>query len=118
MNLREALLQTGAEIKEVLERQVGMKAADDVELRNGLGIAGSGRLKGFFERHGVGAGGIFLSTKRTQPASSHTHIRGIDVAIDVEISSVAMQPLAYGVYCSVPGTPLPPSAAKSREQTT
>ena len=39
--LREALFQAGDQIEVVLERQVGMQAADDVELGDGLGVAGS-----------------------------------------------------------------------------
>ena len=70
----------GAEIEEILKRQVGMQSADNVELRDRLGVSGSRGLERFFESHGVGAGRIFLAAKSAQSAGRHTNIRRIDDA--------------------------------------
>ena len=94
MHLRKALLQAGAEIEKILKRQVGMQSADDVKLGDGLAVSGSRGFEGLFERHGVGAGRIFLAAKGAQAASGDANIGGIDMAIDVEISLVAMHALA------------------------
>ena len=72
-----------------------MQATDDVELGYRLGVSRSGGLEGLFERHGVSAGRIFLAAKGAQAAGGYANIRGIDVAIDVEVGVVAMQALAH-----------------------
>ena len=94
MHLRKALFQAGDEIQEILEWQIRVKAADDMKFGHGFAIAGSSRLKRLFERHGVSAGGVLFSTESAQAARRNAHIRGIDVAIDVEIRLVAMHSLA------------------------
>src|ERR1039458_2001030 len=40
MHLGKALLESGAEIEEILKRKVGMQSANDVELRDGLAVSG------------------------------------------------------------------------------
>jgi len=94
MHLRKALLQSGAEIEELLKRQVGMQSADDVKLRDGLGVAGSRGLEGLVERHGVGTGRILLAAESAQAACGDADIGRIDMAVDVEVSFVAMHALA------------------------
>ena len=74
-----------------------MQPADDVKLRYRLAVSGRSGLESLFQRHGVGAGRVFLSSKGAQTACRHAHIRGIDVAIDVEIGLVAMHTLADGI---------------------
>src|SRR5208337_3023843 len=97
MHLRKALFQAGTEIEEILERQVGMKPANDVEFRDRLGVSASGSCEGFFERHGVGAGRVLLAAKRTEAAGGDADVRGIDVAVYVEIRLVAVEALAHGI---------------------
>src|SRR5579859_5714110 len=94
MHLRKALLQSGAEIEKILERQVGMESANDVEFRDRFGIAGGRSFESLFERHGVGAGRVLLAAKGAQSAGGDANVRGIDVAVDVEISLVAVHALA------------------------
>ena len=94
MHLRKTLLQSRAQIEKILKRQVGMQSADDVKLRDRLGVAGSGRLERLVERHGVSAGRIFLAAEGAQAARGHANVGRIDVAIDVEIRLVAMHALA------------------------
>src|SRR5439155_19400209 len=94
VHLRKALFQAGDQVEKILERQVRMQAADDVELGDCLAVAGGSRLKCFFECHRVRAGSISLSTECAQPARSHTHVRRIDVPVYVEVSFMAMHPLA------------------------
>jgi hypothetical protein len=77
--LREALLESADEVFEVFERQVGVQAAYDVELGHGLGVSTGGRLKRFFERHGVAAGRVFTAAKGAQAAGGDADVRGIDV---------------------------------------
>src|ERR1700726_1007058 len=74
-----------------------MQAADDVELRNCFAIAGGSRLKGFFERHRICAGCVFLAAKGAEAAGGHANIRRIDGAIDVEVRFVAMHPLTHRI---------------------
>src|SRR5690242_73447 len=70
-----------------------MQSAHDVKLGYGLRIAGSRGLKRFLKCHGVSARRIFFSPKRTQPACCHAYIRRINVAVDVEVSLIAVHPL-------------------------
>ena len=97
VDLRKALFQSGNQVEKILKRQIRMQSADNVELGNRFGVAGSGRLESFFQRHGVGAGSIFLASKSAQAASGHANIRRIDMAVDVEVRLVAMHPLANPV---------------------
>src|ERR1700680_837919 len=97
MDLREALLEAGNQVEEILKRQIGMEAADDVELGHRFAIAGGSGLEGFLECHGVGTWSIFLSAESTKPAGGHAHIRGINVAVDVEVGLVAMHALPHGI---------------------
>src|SRR5580704_10019149 len=97
MHLREALLQAGNQVEKILKWQIGMQAADDVELRNRFAVAGGGRLEGFLEGHRISTGRILLPAKSAEAAGGNTNIRGIDVAIDVEIRLVAMHALTHGI---------------------
>src|SRR5881275_1520186 len=45
MDLRKALLQAGAEIEEILERQVGMQSANNMKFGDRLGVPGGSGLK-------------------------------------------------------------------------
>ncbi len=74
-----------------------MQSADDVKFGDGLGVTGSRGLEGLFERHGVGAGRVFLAAEGAQAAGGHADIRRIDMAVDVEISLVAVHALAHEV---------------------
>ena len=94
MHLRKALLQAGAEIEEILKRQVGMQSADDVKFGDGLAVSGSGGFESFIERHGVGAGSVLLAAEGAQAAGRDANVGGIDVSVDVEIRLVAVHALA------------------------
>src|SRR5580704_1219058 len=94
MHLRKALLQAGTEIEEILKRQIRMQSANNVELGNGFGVAGSGGVESFIERHGVGAGRIFFTAEGAQTARGYANIRRIDMPVDVEIRLVAVHALA------------------------
>ena len=97
VHLRKALLQAGAQIEEILKWQIGMQAADDVELGDRLGVSGGRGLEGFFERHGVGAGRVLLAAEGAQAAGGHADVGRIDVAVDVEVRLVAVHALAHVV---------------------
>ena len=71
-----------------------MQSADDVKLRDCLGITGSRGLECFFEGHGVGAGRIFLAPKCTQAAGCHANVGRIQVAVDVEVRLVTVHAFA------------------------
>src|SRR5262249_45294570 len=49
------------------------------------------------KRHGVSARSILLAAKSAQPAGGYANVGGIDVAIDVEVSLIAMPALANQV---------------------
>ena len=74
-----------------------MQSAHNVKLSDRLGVSRGRGLESLFERHGVGAGCVLLSTKRAQAARRDANIRGIDMPVDVEIRLVAMHALAHGV---------------------
>ena len=94
MNLRKALLEAGDEIEKILEGQIGMQSADDVKFRDSFVVAGGRGFEGLFKSHRVRAGRIFLSSKGTQAARGHADIGRIQMAIDVEVSAIAMHALA------------------------
>ena len=93
----KSLLEAAHQVEEVFERQIGMQAADDVELRHRLVIAGGGSGPRFVERHGVCAGIVLLASEGAQTACRYTHICRIDVAVDVEVRDVAMHRFAHPV---------------------
>ena len=97
MHLRKALLQAGAQIEEILKRQIGMQSADDVKFGDRLGVSGSRGFESLFERHGVGAGRVLLASEGAQAAGRHANIRRIDVPVDVEVRLVAVHALAHVV---------------------
>ena len=74
-----------------------MQAADDVELGDGFGVAGGRGLPCLFKGHGVAGRVALLAAEGAELAGRHAHICGVDVAIDVEVSHVAMHPLAHMV---------------------
>ena len=92
MHLREALLQSRDEIKEVLEWQIRVQPADDVELSHRFAITRRCGFESLFERHGVRARSIFFTAECTQPARRDTYVRWIDMAIYVEVGDRSMQP--------------------------
>ena len=74
-----------------------MQAADNVKFRDRFGVTGSGGLKSLVESHGVSARCIFLAPEGAEAAGCDANIRRIDVAIDVEISFIAVHAFAHGV---------------------
>src|ERR1700728_2009274 len=94
MYLRKALFQAGTEIEEILKWKIGMQATDDVKFSHRLTVARRRRFEGLLKRHGVGARRIFLSPERAEATGGDAYIRGIDVAIHVEVGLVAMHALA------------------------
>jgi hypothetical protein len=93
----KALLEAPDQIEKVLQRQVGVQAADNVELGHRLGVAGGRCLPGLFQRHGVAGRIALLAAEGAQPAVGHANVGGIDVAIDVEVGHIAVHPLAHMV---------------------
>ena len=85
------------EIEKILERQIGMQAADDVELGDRFGVSGGRGLESLFERHGVGAGRVLLASEGAEAAGRNADVGGIDVPVDVEVGLVAVHALAHVV---------------------
>ena len=94
MHLRKALFQAAQHLAVPVQRQLGMQAAHDVEFGDGFAIALAGLVPDLFKRHRVCLGIALLLAERAQLATGHADIGRIDVAIDVEVSLVAVQPLA------------------------
>ena len=90
----KALFQPRDQINVVLERQIGMQAADDVKLGDRLGVAGRGGVPDLFQRHGVGAGRVLLASEGAQAAGRYANVGVVNVAVDIEVSDVAVHPLA------------------------
>ena len=93
----KALLQTAHQVEEVFERQIGMQAADNVELGDCLVIAGRRSGPGFLERHRVCAGIVLLAAEGAQPARRDAHVGRIDVPVHIEVRDVAVQRFAHPV---------------------
>src|SRR4029077_16939136 len=94
MHLRKTLFQAGAQIEEILEGQVRMQSANDMKLGNSFAVSGSRCLKILIERHRISARSVFLASERTQPARRHAYVCGINMAVYVEVSFVAVHALA------------------------
>src|SRR5271168_4183929 len=71
-----------------------MQSSDDVKLSDRLTVSRSCGLESLLERHGIGAGRIFLAAEGAEAAGRYTDVGGVDVAIHVEIRLVAMHALA------------------------
>lgn len=98
MHLRKALLEAGDKIEKVLERQVGMQAADNVKLGHSFAVSGCCSLKGLFEGHGIRTGRVLLAPEGAQTTGRNADVGGIDVAIDIEVSAIAVHPFT-AVIC-------------------
>src|SRR6266853_1806398 len=94
MYLWKALLQSRAEVEKILKGQIRMQSPDNVKLSDRFGVPRSRGLKSVLERHGVGAGRIFLAAECAESASGNAHVRRVDVPVDVEISPVAVHAFA------------------------
>src|SRR5262245_4897037 len=94
MDQWKALLKAGNEIEKITKWKIRMEAPDDVKLSHRFAIARGRRFERLFERHRVSAGTVLLPPKRAQPASSDANVCWIDVAVDVEVSYIAMQAFA------------------------
>ena len=97
MHLREALLEAAQHLAVPIESQLRMQPAHDVELGHRLAPAFAGAVPHFVERHGVSLGVAHALAEGAQPATGHADIGGVDMAVDVEIGQVAVQPLAHQV---------------------
>ena len=97
VDLGKALLEAADQVEEELEGQIGVQAADDVELGDGFGVAGGRGLPSFFEGHGVAGGIALFAAEGAELAGRHADVGGVDVAIDVEVGHVAVHPLAHVV---------------------
>ena len=90
MHVRVALLESADQLQEEIERQIGMQAANDVKLGGAFTHALIGAFVHFFEGESVRAGRTGVASKRAKLAMGHADVGGIDVAVDVVISDVAM----------------------------
>ena len=71
-----------------------MQAAYDVELGYGFGVAVACYFPHLFQRHGVGLGVLGSLAEGAQAATGYADIRGIDVAVYVEVGYVLVFALA------------------------
>ena len=68
VHLGEALFQAPDQVEKIFEGQVGMQAADNMELGYRFGVARGRGLPGFFEGHGVSGGVAFVAAKGAEAA--------------------------------------------------
>ena len=94
MDARKALLEAAQHFAIPIEGQLGMQAAHDVELGDRLRITFAGALPDLFERHGVRLGIASVLAECAEAATGDADIGRIDMAVHVEIGSVAVQALA------------------------
>src|SRR6266481_10074644 len=74
-----------------------MQTADNVKFGYGFRVSGGGGLKSLFQRHSVSAGRVFLASKGAEAARGHADIRGIEVAVEIEVRHIAVHALAHMV---------------------
>src|SRR6185295_17991216 len=94
VDVREALLESSHHVQKILERQIGMQAANHVKFGGAFAHTLFGALPDFLERVGVGAGGIRVASKSAELAMGNADVSGINVAIDIEVADVAVAPFA------------------------
>src|SRR5689334_22896828 len=68
-----------------------------MEFGDGLGPPFTRRLENLFECHRVSAVSLRLAPEGTQLATRHTNIRGVEVAVHIEINRIAIELLAHVV---------------------
>src|SRR5580704_3189836 len=90
-----ALLEPAHHLKVVIERQIGVQPANNVEFRGAFAHALLSALINFFEGKVVRAGRTGVTAKRAKLAMRHANICGIDVPVNVEIGDVTVPLLAY-----------------------
>ena len=93
----KALLQAAQHLAVPFQRQFRMQPAHDVEFGDGFAPPLARAMPDFFERHGVRLGIAHALAEGAQPATGHAHVGGVDMAVDVEIGGVAVQPFAHQV---------------------
>ena len=71
-----------------------MQATNDMEFGDRFAVSRGRCLPRLFQRHSVSAGCVFLAPKRAQATGGDTDVRGINVAVDVEVSAISVQALA------------------------
>src|SRR5258707_3974065 len=100
MYLRKALLQSRAEVEKILKGQIRMQSPDNVKLSDSFGVPRSRGRKSVLERHGVGAGRIFLAAEGAESASGNAHVRRVDVAAERVKKSLSPECVADLDYAS------------------
>ena len=91
MNRWEALPEPPEQVHVIVEGQIGVEAADNVEFRHRFGPAFARLAEGILERHRVGARGVGLAAERAQFATRDADVGRVDVPVDVKISSRALK---------------------------
>jgi hypothetical protein len=94
MHARVALFQAAQHLAVPIEGELGMEAADDVELGNGFGVTVARLLPNLFERHGVRVGIANAFAEGAELATGDADVGGVDVAVDVEEGLLAVEALA------------------------
>src|SRR5215472_13550566 len=91
VNGRKPFLKRPDQVNVILKRKVWMEPTDDVELGDSFGPALSCQPEGFFQGHGVSARSVGFAAEGAELATGYTDVRGVDVAVDVEVGSLAVQ---------------------------
>src|ERR1017187_2816841 len=97
MHLGKALLEAAQHLAKPVQRQLRMQAAHDMEFGDRFAPAFARALPYLVERHGVCLGIAHALAESAQPATRHTNVGGVNVPVDVEVSGIAVHPLANQV---------------------
>src|SRR5262245_5299297 len=71
-----------------------MQSADDVKLGDRFAPAAPRVLPGLLQGHGVRLGVLGFLAERAQLATRYAHVGGVDVAVDIKESAIAVETLA------------------------
>src|SRR5215471_21684910 len=97
MDLGKALLEPAQHFAIPVERQLGMQPAYDVELGYRLRPTFSRLVPDLFQRHGVRLGIAHAFAEGAKAAACHANVGRVDVAVDIEVGTVAVEALAHDI---------------------
>src|SRR5256885_16388282 len=79
----------------MVEGQIGMQAANDMEFGGAFADALLGALVNLFQGKGIRAGGARIASEGTEFAMSDADIGGIDVTIDIVVGDIPVALFPY-----------------------
>src|ERR1700739_2008053 len=90
MHARTAGFQPSNQVEKIVEREIGVQAADQMKFRGAFTQTLFGALPDFFQGKCVGAGSVRAAAESAELAMRHADVRWVDVPVNVEVANVAV----------------------------